>query len=391
MQRRETYATTGTRMVVRLFGGWDFVSSDATERLPAAVGYSKGVPMGGDLRTAPQGKSPTFLVAALKDSMGANLDRYQIVKGWLTKDGKLEEKVYDVVWSGNRKPSADGKVPTVGSTVDVANATYTNTIGAPELVAVWQDPQLDPAQRAFYYGRVIEIPDAALDRLRRQAVRREAAGRGAQMTITRTGLHLADLVHAVSTRAEGTAVTSAYARRRCWRCRPRRQVAPAAITTNVANGARRSELDLSRRAARHRRDLGGDRGEAAGSSRNAAADPFGAHYRATVKALERFAAIARRRFGRSAAIVVLAGACRADAVDAFRAGPQRAARTGACDRAAAADELVLVSGQDVIHAIANEGLGVGEAIRLGLIRAYGPQEKIARFLRLARDVTASRR
>ena len=158
MQRRETYATTGTRMVVRLFGGWDFVSSDATERLPAAVGYSKGVPMGGDLRTAPQGKSPTFLVAALKDSMGANLDRYQIVKGWLTKDGKLEEKVYDVVWSGNRKPSADGKVPTVGSTVDVANATYTNTIGAPELVAVWQDPQFDPAQRAFYYGRVIEIP-----------------------------------------------------------------------------------------------------------------------------------------------------------------------------------------------------------------------------------------
>ena len=158
MQRKETYATTGSRMVVRLFGGWDFAPSDAQERLPAAVGYTKGVPMGGDLRAAPQGKSPTFLIAALKDPMGANLDRYQIVKGWLTKDGKLEEKIYDVAWSGNRKPGADGKVPTVGSTVDVANASYTNTIGAPELIAVWRDPQFDPAQRAFYYGRVIEIP-----------------------------------------------------------------------------------------------------------------------------------------------------------------------------------------------------------------------------------------
>jgi hypothetical protein len=158
MQRRETYATTGSRMIVRLFGGWDFAPSDAENRLPAAVAYGKGVPMGGDLRAAPQGKSPTFLVAALKDPIGANLDRYQIVKGWLTKEGKLEEKVYDVAWSGNRTPGADGKVPTVGTTVDLANATYTNSIGAPELIAVWQDPQFDPAQRAFYYGRVIEIP-----------------------------------------------------------------------------------------------------------------------------------------------------------------------------------------------------------------------------------------
>ena len=158
MQRKETYATTGSRMVVRFFGGWDFDAADAENRLPATVGYGKGVPMGGDLRDAPQGKAPTFLVAALKDPIGANLDRYQIVKGWLTKDGKLEEKIYDVAWSGNRKPGADGKLPAVGSTVDVANATYTNTIGAPELVAVWRDPQFDPAQRAFYYGRVIEIP-----------------------------------------------------------------------------------------------------------------------------------------------------------------------------------------------------------------------------------------
>jgi hypothetical protein len=158
MQRRETYATTGPRMVVRFFGGWDFEPSDAQNRLPGAIGYTKGVPMGGDLRDAPSGKSPTFLIAALKDPIGANLDRYQIVKGWLTKDGKLEEKVYDVAWSDNRKPGADGKLPAVGNTVDLPNATYTNTIGAPELVAVWRDPQFDPAQRAFYYGRVIEIP-----------------------------------------------------------------------------------------------------------------------------------------------------------------------------------------------------------------------------------------
>ena len=99
MQRRETYATTGPRMLVRFFGGWDFVAQDANSRLPAQTGYTKGVPMGGELHAAPQGKSPTFLVAALKDPLGANLDRYQIVKGWLTKGGKLEEKVYDVAWA----------------------------------------------------------------------------------------------------------------------------------------------------------------------------------------------------------------------------------------------------------------------------------------------------
>ncbi|MDT3684068.1 MAG: DUF3604 domain-containing protein [Pseudorhodoplanes sp.] len=158
MQRRETYATTGSRMVVRFFGGWDFEPQDAGNRMPAYVGYTKGVPMGGDLRDAPQGRAPTFLVAALKDPIGANLDRYQIVKGWMDKDGKLHEKVHDVAWSGNRKPSADGKLPSVGSTVDIPNATWTNTIGAPELIAVWRDPDFDPNQRAFYYGRVIEIP-----------------------------------------------------------------------------------------------------------------------------------------------------------------------------------------------------------------------------------------
>lgn len=158
MERKETYATTGSRMAVRFFGGWDFDETDARERLPAYVGYTKGVPMGGDLSKAPSGKSPTFLVAALKDAIGANLDRIQIVKGWLDKDGKTQEKVYDVVWSGDRKPGPDGKVPSVGTTVDIENATWTNTIGAPELIATWKDTEFDPAMRAFYYVRVLEIP-----------------------------------------------------------------------------------------------------------------------------------------------------------------------------------------------------------------------------------------
>ena len=158
MLRRETYATTGPRMAVRLFGSWDFEPADAHTRRPAITGYEKGVPMGGELSDAPDGKAPTFLVAALKDSIGANLDRYQIVKGWLDSKGETHEKVYDVVWSDDRKPGRDGKIPAVGNTVDVANATYSNTIGATELIAVWKDPDFDPKQRAFYYGRVIEIP-----------------------------------------------------------------------------------------------------------------------------------------------------------------------------------------------------------------------------------------
>jgi hypothetical protein len=158
MQRRETYGTTGPRMVVRFFGGWDFETQDAHNRLPAQIGYTKGVPMGGDLNAAPAGKAPTFLVAALRDPIGANLDRYQIIKGWLDKDGNVHEKIYDVAWSGDRRPGGDGKLPSVGSTVDVANATWTNTIGAPELITVWKDPEFDPSQPAFYYGRVIEIP-----------------------------------------------------------------------------------------------------------------------------------------------------------------------------------------------------------------------------------------
>jgi hypothetical protein len=159
MQRKEVYATTGSRMVVRFFGGFDFDARDARSRMPAAIGYRKGVPMGGDLRAAPSGKAPTFLVAALKDPIGANLDRIQIIKGWLDKSGNVQEKIYDVAWSDQRKPDTkSGKLPPVGSTVEVANATWTNTIGDPELINVWKDPDFDPSLRAFYYARVLEIP-----------------------------------------------------------------------------------------------------------------------------------------------------------------------------------------------------------------------------------------
>ena len=160
MQRKETYATTGPRMTVRFFGGWDFNAADAQAEVPARAGYAKGVPMGGDLSKAPAGKAPSFLVAAMKDPMGANLDRIQIIKGWLDAKGETHEQVYDVVWADadQRKQGKDGKLPAVGNTVDVANASWTNSIGDSDLITVWSDPQFDPAQSAFYYARVIEIP-----------------------------------------------------------------------------------------------------------------------------------------------------------------------------------------------------------------------------------------
>jgi hypothetical protein len=168
MKRREVYATTGPRMIVRFFGGWEYGENDLRSRQPAFAGYQKGVPMGGDLRKATS-EAPTFLVYALRDPIGANLDRVQIVKGWRDTKGSLHEKVYDVAWSGGREPGPDGKLPPVGNTVDLEAANWTNTIGAPELGTVWTDPDFDPAEAAFYYARVLEIPTprwVLYDRLR---------------------------------------------------------------------------------------------------------------------------------------------------------------------------------------------------------------------------------
>ena len=158
MQRKEVYATTGTRMAIRFFGGWDFTEDDINSRHLAFVGYEKGVPMGGDLKPVKGKKAPTFLVAALRDPIGANLDRIQIIKGWLDKNGKTQEKIYEVVWSGDRKLDSNSKLPPVGNTVDVKAANWTNTIGSPELITMWTDPDFDANESAFYYARVIEIP-----------------------------------------------------------------------------------------------------------------------------------------------------------------------------------------------------------------------------------------
>jgi hypothetical protein len=159
IERKEVYATTGSRMGVRFFGGWEFTDQDVNSRSPAFSGYRKGVPMGGDLPAAPSGaNAPSFMVYALRDPIGANLDRIQIIKGWLGSDGNTQEKVYDVAWSDDREIGADGKLPAVGNTVDVKNANWTNTIGSPELLTVWTDPEFDPGQPAVYYARVIEIP-----------------------------------------------------------------------------------------------------------------------------------------------------------------------------------------------------------------------------------------
>jgi hypothetical protein len=159
MDRKEIYATTGPRIPVRFFGGWNYTDDDINSREPAFRGYEKGVPMGADLSTPPKdAKAPNFMVYALRDPIGANLDRIQIVKGWLDKKGKTHEKVYNVAWSEGRTIGTDGKLPAVGNTIDIASASWTNTIGASELATVWTDPDFDPTVSAFYYARVLEIP-----------------------------------------------------------------------------------------------------------------------------------------------------------------------------------------------------------------------------------------
>jgi hypothetical protein len=159
MARKEVYATSGTRMAVRVFGGWDFQADEVERPDFARQGYARGVPMGGDLSAAPAGKAPRFMIRALRDPDNANLDRVQMIKGWLDAAGETHERIYDVAVSDGRKIGPDGRCKTpVGSTVDVADASYTNTIGDPLLTAHWVDPDFDPAQRAFYYVRVIEIP-----------------------------------------------------------------------------------------------------------------------------------------------------------------------------------------------------------------------------------------
>jgi hypothetical protein len=157
MLRKETFGTSGTRMKVRMFGGWDFDDNTLKSTDWVASAYRVGVPMGGDLKAARAGAAPVFVVAALKEADGANLDRIQIIKGWVA-NGQSHEKIYNVALSGNRKLDAGGKAPAVGNTVDAKTASYRNSIGDTELKAVWQDPDFDAKTHAFYYARVIEIP-----------------------------------------------------------------------------------------------------------------------------------------------------------------------------------------------------------------------------------------
>ncbi len=158
IRRKETYGTTGPRLTVRFFGGWDFEQTDLEGEDIATAGYARGVPMGGQLSEEDGKTAPSFLVAASKDPLGANLDRIQIVKGWQDETGRLHESVYNVAWSGARELDRQGKLPAVGNTVDVKQASWSDTIGESQLATVWQDPEFDPGQHAFYYVRVLQIP-----------------------------------------------------------------------------------------------------------------------------------------------------------------------------------------------------------------------------------------
>ena len=158
MKRKEVYATTGPRIALRFFGGFGFVGADAHSSNLAEIGYQRGVPMGGDLSAAPEGKAPSFLIRAVKDPVGANLDRIQVIKGWLDDEGMPQEKVYNVAMADGRSIGADGKVAPVGNTVDVSTGNYSNSIGDPELVITWSDPDFNAAKASFYYVRVLQIP-----------------------------------------------------------------------------------------------------------------------------------------------------------------------------------------------------------------------------------------
>jgi hypothetical protein len=188
MQKKETYATTGTRITVRFFGGWDYGADDVYRPDAVSIGYGKGVPMGGDLPARPSGKkAPVFMVGAMKDAWAGNLDRIQIVKGWIDKKGDRRERIYDVAVSDGRTIGDDGRCKTpVGNTVDEKNATYLNSIGDAELRAVWTDP--DPGARD---------PDAHLAGIRQQVLRHQDAGRRPPEP-PGAGVHLADLVHALT-------------------------------------------------------------------------------------------------------------------------------------------------------------------------------------------------
>jgi hypothetical protein len=158
MKRRETYATTGPRIQVRLFAGWQFAKTDVLEDNFAEIGYQRGVPMGGELVQAPAGAAPNFMIRAVKGPLDYNLDRIQVIKGWLDANGDSQEKIFNVAWSQGRQINANGNLPAVGNSTNLETGKTVNNIGAPELATTWVDPEFDPNQSAFYYLRVLQIP-----------------------------------------------------------------------------------------------------------------------------------------------------------------------------------------------------------------------------------------